>query len=44
MELFAKFVELRQDGIASMQDISANHADLSSEGKKFDTLVTVNNL
>ena len=38
MVLFAKFVEQRQEGTATMEDTSVNHVELSLEGKEFDTL------
>ena len=38
MVLCAKFVERRQEGTATMEDMSVNHVELSLEGKKFDTL------
>ena len=38
MALFAKFVEQRQEGTATMEDTSVSHVELSLEGNEFDTL------
>ena len=38
MVLFAKFVEQKQEGTATMEDMSANHVELSLEGKEFNNL------